>query len=411
MHVGPADASDIFTDNQRWADVDAWNEAVAELHAKGGIHRVEREGFKPFWAIIDHAALIEIERQHTLFTNEPEPVLQNDAIIKNRVGVIKSLIHVDDPLHGKLRRMTSDWFKPASIRRMNDRLESLSLEAIAKLEKFEGRCDFARDIALAYPLQVILGLLGLPEEDYGRMLKLTQELFGAEDPDLQRDADSGEDAGDVIADFNRYFTQLTEDRRAQPTDDLASLIANGRIDGEPLPLLETFGYYTIVATAGHDTTSAAMAGGLEALIKNPDQLKRLQAEPDLIPNAVEEMIRWTSPVRHFMRTAQHDTEILGQKIRKGDWLYLSYKGANLDPMVFEDPLRFDIARSDANRQVAFGVGVHFCLGATLARNELRSLFSHLLPRLDTIEFDGLPTTSKTTFVGGHKTLPIRYRLR
>ena len=154
-----------------------------------------------------------------------------------------------------------------------------------------------------------------------------------------------------------------------------------------------------------------MAGGLEALIKNPDQLKRLQAEPDLIPNAVEEMIRWTSPVRHFMRTAQDDTEILGQKIRKGDWLYLSYKGANLDPMVFEDPLRFDIARSDANRQVAFGVGVHFCLGATLARNELRSLFSHLLPRLDTIEFDGLPTTSKTTFVGGHKTLPIRYRLR
>ena len=411
MRTGPADPSDIFTDNQRWADVAAWNEAAAELHARGGIHRVEREGFTPFWAVIDHAALIEIERQHELFTNEPEPVLQPDAIIKHRVGVIKSLIHVDDPLHGKLRRLTSDWFKPASIRRMNERLEALSLEAVAKLEKFGGRCDFARDIALAYPLQVILGLLGLPEEDYGRMLKLTQELFGAEDPDLRRDAQSTETAAEVVADFNRYFTDLTENRRAEPTDDLASLIANGQIDGEPLPVLEAFGYYTIVATAGHDTTSAAMAGGLEALIENPDQLERLQAEPDLLSNAIEEMIRWTSPVRHFMRTAQDDTEVLGQKIRKGDWIYLSYKGANLDPKVFDDPLRFDIGRKNASQQIAFGVGVHFCLGATLARNELRSLFSHILPRIESIEFDGTPTTSKTTFVGGHKTLPIRYSLQ
>ena len=411
MDVGPADPSDIFTDNQRWADVAAWNEAAAELHERGGIHRVEREGFTPFWAVIDHAALIAIERQHELFTNEPEPVLQNDWIIKNRVGVIKSLIHIDDPLHGQLRRLTSDWFKPASIRRMNERLDALSQEALEKLEGFGGRCDFARDIALAYPLQVILGLLGLPEADYERMLKLTQELFGAEDPDLRRDRQSAETSADVIADFNRYFTALTENRRANPTDDLASLIANGQIDGEPLPLLETFGYYTIVATAGHDTTSAAMAGGLEALMEHPEQLERLQAEPDLLPNAVEEMIRWTSPVRHFMRTAQDDTEVLGQKIRKGDWIYLSYKGANLDPKVFADPLRFDITRSDANRQIAFGVGVHFCLGATLARNELRSLFAHLLPRFETLEFDGTPTTSKTTFVGGHKTLPIRYSLR
>jgi len=410
MQQGPADPSDIFTDNDRWADVTAWNEAAAALHAKGGIHRVEREGFTPFWAVLDHAALIEIERQQALFTNEPEPVLQSDAIINNRAGVIKSLIHVDDPLHGKLRRLTSDWFKPASIRSMNDRLEALSLEAVSKLERFDGRCDFARDIALAYPLQVILGLLGLPEEDYGRMLQLTQELFGAEDPDLRRDEQSPAAAAEVVADFNRYFTELTENRRANPTEDLASLIANGQLDGEPMPLLETFGYYTIVATAGHDTTSAAMVGGLEALIENPDQLERLQAEPELIPNAVEEMIRWTSPVRHFMRTAQDDTEILGQKIQKGDWIYLSYKGANLDPKVFEDPLRFDVSRKSASQQIAFGVGVHFCLGATLARNELRSLFSHILPRLDKIEIDGTPTTSKTTFVGGHKTLPIRYSL-
>ena len=406
-----SDPTDIFTDNERWGDVDAWNRAASELHAAGGIHRIEKDGFTPFWAVLDHEALIEVERQHELFTNEPEPVLQPDAVIQARIGVIKSLIHVDDPLHGKLRRLTSDWFKPASIRRMNGRLEELSREAVGKLERFGGRCDFAVDIALPYPLQVILGLLGLPPEDYERMLVLTQQLFGSEDPDLQRDEERTPEAlGAVVADFNRYFTELTKDRRTNPTEDLASLIANGQIDGAPMPELETFGYYTIIATAGHDTTSAAMAGGMQALIERPEQLEKLRANPELLPNAVEEMIRWTSPVRHFMRTAQADAEVLGQKIQKGDWLYLSYKGANLDPKVFADPLRFDIERENANKQIAFGTGVHFCLGATLARNELHSLFSHLLPRLETIELDGTPASMKTTFVGGLKTLPVRYAL-
>ena len=177
-----------------------------------------------------------------------------------------------------------------------------------------------------------------------------------------------------------------------------------------MPDLETMGYYVIVATAGHDTTSSAMAGGLQALADNPEQLSKLQAHPELMANAVEEMIRWTAPVRHFMRTAQADTEILGQKIAKGDWLYLSYKAANIDPKVFVNPLRFDIERSNANQQISFGYGVHFCLGAQLARNELRSLFSHIVPRLASLELAGDPTTMKTTFVGGHKTLPIRYTL-
>ena len=154
-----------------------------------------------------------------------------------------------------------------------------------------------------------------------------------------------------------------------------------------------------------------MAGGLQALIDNPDQLAKLQADPEgLMSNAVEEMIRWTASVRHFMRTAQEDTEVCGQEIKAGEWLYLSYKAANLDPKVFDDPLRFDIERSNADRQISFGYGVHFCLGAQLARLELRSLFSKILPRLASIELAAHPTTMKTTFVGGHKTLPIRYTL-
>jgi cytochrome P450 len=411
MTLGAPAADDIFTDAQRWGDLDGWNRAALDLHDRGGLHRIERDGFQPFWAVIDHASVMEIERQPTLFTNEPEVVLTSDAEIEARDFDLKTLVHVDDPLHGQLRRLTADWFKPSSVRRLDDRLAELSNEALAKLRSSGGACDFAVDIALPFPLQVILRILGLPESDYPRMLTLTQELFGSEDADLRRDVgDDAVDLNEVVADFFAYFSALTADRRANPNDDLASLIANGGIDGEPLGDLETLGYYVIVATAGHDTTSSAMAGGMHALVEHPDQLRRLQAEPDLLNNAVEEMIRWTAPVRHFMRTAQRDTEILGQEIRAGDWLYLSYKAANLDPKVFDDPLRFDIARRNADRNISFGYGVHFCLGAQLARNELRHLFGRLVPEIESIELAGPAATAKTTFVGGHKTLPIRYTL-
>ena len=401
---------DIFTDNQRWGDLDAWNQAAVELHHLGGLHRIERDGFRPFWAVIDHAAVLDIERQPDVFTNGPEPVLANNEAIAARELEIKTLIHMDAPEHGKYRRLTNDWFKPASVRRLNDRLVELSEQAVARLDELGGECDFAVEIALPFPLQVILKILGLPESDYPRMLMLTQQLFGAEDPDLQRAEVSPEVQAQIIGDFYEYFSGVTAARRAEPGEDLASLIANGAIDDAPMPDLETMGYYVIIATAGHDTTSSAMSGGMEALIRNPDQLAKLQADPSLINNAVEEMIRWTAPVRHFMRTATQDTEVLGQPIKKGDWLYLSYKAANLDPKVFDDPLTFDIERANADRNLAFGFGAHFCLGAQLARNELRQLFSHVLPRLESIELAGEPTSMKTTFVGGHKTLPIRYTL-
>jgi cytochrome P450 len=189
------------------------------------------------------------------------------------------------------------------------------------------------------------------------------------------------------------------------------LIANGQIDGCPIGEREMMGYYIIVATAGHDTTSSGMAGGLELLVRHQDQLQKLRERPDLVNNAVEEMLRLTSPVRHFMRTVQEDTEICGQEIKKGEWLYLSYKAANLDPKVFTDPLAFDITRTNADKQICFGFGAHFCLGAQLARNEMRSLFTHLVPRIESIEFDGTPTMIRALLVGGHKTLPIRYRIK
>ncbi len=409
--------TDVFHNPLRYGDMRSWREEVVGLHADGPVHLIDAEGFSPFWVVIGHDAVMEVERQPALFTNEPVPVLANDAALElqREQGMqIRTLIHMDRPDHTEYRKLTNDWFKPAAMAPMTGRLDELSRNAVETLEAAAidgvGELDFNTDVAVPYPLQVILSILGLPADDYARMLVLTQELFGAEDPDLQREGSTPEDRMATLMDFYQYFMSLSADRQAHPTGDLASLIANGEIRGEPMADLEKLGYYLIIATAGHDTTSAAMAEGMAQLAAHPEQLALLRDSPDLIGNAVEEMIRMASSVRHFMRTATEDTEVAGQAIAKGDWLMLNYAAANLDPNHFERPLEFDVTRPNANKQIAFGFGIHFCLGAQLARMELRSLFSHLVPRLASLEPAAEATTGRATFVSGYKTLPIRYTL-
>ena len=191
---------------------------------------------------------------------------------------------------------------------------------------------------------------------------------------------------------------------------IASAIANAKINGEPLTDMDTLSYYAIVASAGHDTTSAGLAGGMLALLQNPDQLARLKADPSLMGTAVEEIIRWVVPVKEFMRTAQEDTEVRGVKIAKGEAVYLAYTSGNRDEDVFTDPDKFDVAR-DPNKHISFGYGVHFCLGASLARMEINSFFSELIPRIESIELAGDPELISTLFVGGLKRLPIRVTLK
>jgi len=409
--------TDVFHNPLRYGDMRSWRQEVVGLHADGPVHLIDAEGFSPFWVVIGHDAVMEVERQPALFTNEPVPVLANDAALElqREQGMqIRTLIHMDRPDHTEYRKLTNDWFKPAAMAPMTERLDELSRHAVETLEAAAidgvGELDFNTDVAVPYPLQVILSILGLPADDYARMLVLTQELFGAEDPDLQREGSTPEDRMATLMDFYQYFMSLSADRQAHPTGDLASLIANGEIRGEPMADLEKRGYYLIIATAGHDTTSAAMAEGIAQLAAHPEQLALLRDSPDLIGNAVEEMIRMASSVRHFMRTATEDTEVAGQAIAKGDWLMLNYAAANLDPNHFERPLEFDVTRPNANKQIAFGFGIHFCLGAQLARMELRSLFSHLVPRLASLEPAAEATTGRATFVSGYKTLPIRYTL-
>jgi cytochrome P450 len=253
-----------------------------------------------------------------------------------------------------------------------------------------------------------MSLLGLPEADFPRMLKLTQELFGSDDSEFKRGSTEGEQLP-ALLDMFQYFNGVTAARREHPTEDLASAIANARVDGEPLSDIDTVSYYLIVATAGHDTTSATISGGMQALIENPDQRERLRDDLDLMPLATEEMIRWVTPVKEFMRTAARDTSVRGIPIAAGESVLLSYVSANRDEDVFDDPFRFDVGR-DPNKHLAFGYGVHFCMGAALARMEVNSFFSELVPRLKSIELTGDPELVATTFVGGLKHLPVRYSL-
>ena len=264
-------------------------------------------------------------------------------------------------------------------------------------------------MAVHYPLYVIMALLGIPESDFPRMLKLTQELFGNADPDLAREGGGG-DAMTTLLEFFEYFQHLIEDRRAHPTDDLASVIANATVDGEPIGILEVIGYYVIIATAGHDTTSSAISGGLAALLGSPDQLKLLSTDSSFVPTAVEEMLRWVSPVKQFMRTAKHAQVVGGVAIPEGGQVVLSFPSANRDEAVFDHADVFDITRNP-NRHVAFGFGAHYCLGTHLARLETRAFYEELVPRIVDIELAGEPEFMKTLFVGGPKRVPVRYRLR
>ncbi|MBV9540598.1 MAG: cytochrome P450, partial [Alphaproteobacteria bacterium] len=270
-------------------------------------------------------------------------------------------------------------------------------------------CAFTKEIAVYYPLHVIMSILGVPESDEPKMLQLTQELFGGGDPDMQRK--ERDPNTNVIAEFFMYFNAMTEARRAHPGEDLATVIANGKINGAPLGPIETASYYIIVATAGHDTTSSCIAGGLKALLENPDQLQRLKENPDLLNTAVDEIIRWVTPVQHFMRTNVGEAYRLRDKvIEPGQALMLYYMSANRDEEVWSDADKFRVDREN-NRHVAFGYGAHVCLGQHLAKMEIRAFFKELLSRLDDIEMTGPTSRVKSTFVSGLKTLPVRYKIR
>ena len=410
------DAAKVLADPTAYADDARLHAALTHLRANNPVAWVDNPPYRPFWAITKHADIMAIERANDLFLSEPRPLLapaEADDFAKAQLDAgmgLRTLIHMDDPHHRKVRAIGADWFRPKAMRDLKVQVDRLAKRYVDRLREIGPECDFVTEIAVNFPLYVIMSLLGLPEDDFPRMHMLTQEMFGGDDEEYNKRGKSPEEQLTILLDFFTYFSELTASRREHPTEDLASAIANGRVDGEPLSDVDTASYYVIVASAGHDTTKDAISGGLLALIENPSELECLRQNMDLMPTAVEAMVRWATPVKEFMRTAAEDTTVRGVPIGKGESVYLAYVSGNRDEEVFDDPFRFDVSR-DPNKHVAFGYGVHFCLGAALARMEMNSLYSELIPRLESIELAGEPELAATTFVGGLKHLPIRYSLR
>jgi len=410
------DAAKVLADPTAYADDARLHAALTHLRANNPVAWVDNPPYRPFWAITKHADIMAIERANDLFLSEPRPLLapaEADDFAKAQLDAgmgLRTLIHMDDPHHRKVRAIGADWFRPKAMRDLKVQVDRLAKRYVDRLREIGPECDFVTEIAVNFPLYVIMSLLGLPEDDFPRMHMLTQEMFGGDDEEYNKRGKSPEEQLTILLDFFTYFSELTASRREHPTEDLASAIANGRVDGEPLSDVDTASYYVIVASAGHDTTKDAISGGLLALIETPSELERLRQNMDLMPTAVEEMVRWATPVKEFMRTAAEDTTVRGVPIGKGESVYLAYVSGNRDEEVFDDPFRFDVSR-DPNKHMAFGYGVHFCLGAALARMEMNSLYSELIPRLESIELAGEPELAATTFVGGLKHLPIRYSLR
>lgn len=398
-----------ITKASMWSNVDNAHVIYTDMRKNDPVSLIETDEYKPFWAVSKHADIIEVERQHEKFLNTQNSVLirRKDEEIRAANPVqMRTLINMDGVEHAEFRRLTQDWFLPQNLKTLEAKVTQIAETFVDRMLATGGECDFVSDVAIWYPLRVIMMILGVPEEDEALMLKLTQEIFGSEDPDMQRKG-TDEQRMQFMMDFFNYFNKLTADRRANPSDDVASVIANAVMDGKPIGEMEALGYYVIVATAGHDTTSASTAGGLLALMQNPEQMKKLRNDISLLPQAIEEMFRWETPVKHFLRTATEDYTLRGKSIKEGDRLMMMYASGNRDEDVFDNPFEFQIDRRP-NKQIAFGFGVHRCLGHLLAKMEMNAFYKALLEKTTDIQLNGNPAWVHATFVSGLKRLPVRF---
>ena len=409
-------------------DNDALFEAYRWLRENNPLGRAEIEGYDPIWLVSKHADIMEIERQPGIFTSaggedkgSVNPILANQAgdqftksINNGSLRILETLTYLDPPEHTAIKDIALDWFRPTNLAKWETVIRDLAKAAVGRLLETDGRVDFVKDFALHYPLHVIMSLFGVPEEDEPRMMALTQEFFGTADPDAARedvepltpDAAAKQWVA-TIQDFYAYFERLLQDRRANPRDDLATIISVARDEsGEYYPNEVAYGYFIAIATAGHDTTSSTLAGGMLELGRNPELLAKAKADLALAPHIVNESLRWASPVKHFMRQATQDYTLRGRDIKKGDRFMLLYQSGNRDADAIPDPDRFDYTRRP-NKHIAFGYGPHMCIGQHLAKLELRIMFEELLPHIESLELVDDTKMIQTNFVGGLKNMPVK----
>ena len=409
----PTSTIDIFSPEAYLDEVEIARRC-AEMRASGPVVWIEQDPYRPFWAVLRREAIMAVERDGKTWLAGPRQTLIprdiEDAIIAQwgvRTGPVRTLLDMDGADHRAHRNLTQSWFNSRFLDTLRTRMAELAREYVDKLAALGGECDFVEEIAVPYPLIMITSILGLPDSDAPLVLRLTQELFGAQDPERQRGGDHGQA---VAMEFFGYLAGIVAERRGDPRDDLMSVVANARLDGEPLSDMDTLSYGMLLAAAGHDTTSSSVGVGMMQLARHPEEFAKLKADPALIPVAAQEIFRWATPVRHFLRTAAVDTELAGQSIKAGESVCLMYLSGNRDEEAFPDPDRFCVDRSP-NRHVAFGFGAHHCLGRILAEMELEALLHEIAARVEHVELAGEPEWVKTNHTGGLKHLPIRYRIK
>ncbi|MEE3329760.1 MAG: cytochrome P450 [Myxococcota bacterium] len=387
---------------------DAWK----WLRANDPVRFIERDAGSSYWAVTRHADILEVGKDPGRYVNGPLLVLEDREREPGAFNPPATLIQMDPPKHGAFRQLISRRFTPRALKKIEKDIHDIAFEIVDDLfkEGESGECDFVRKISAPLPIAVIAWLLGVPRSDWERIFDWTNAIIGGGDPEYQRDGDDqSATANNAMMETFQYLTALMEEKKKNPADDIASMLVHAEIDGQKLEPMEVLSYYFIIIVAGNETTRNATSGGMLALIEHQDQLRKLQQNPDLLPSAIEEILRWTSPIIHFARTATEDCELRGRKIRKGDQLGLFYPSANRDEDVFENPYDFDISRPH-NRHIAFGIGEHFCAGAHVARLELEMAFKYLVPRIAEVELNGDVSRLRSHLVGGVKHLPIRYRL-
>lgn len=372
------------------------------------------EGFRPFWIVSRHQDIRELERLPEIFNAGPRMTLLPIAVEQSNIKLfgiesgVYPLTAMDGVRHQDMRGLTQEFFLPKNIRKLENSIREHARSFVGKMDQASGACDFATDVAFWYPLRVAMSVLGIGQEDEARMLTLTHELFGFSDPAVRRPGlTQAEHIAAVKREYLEFFDAITKDRIADPRDDVATLIATGIPGGGQMSDEERIGYYVIVATAGHDTTAASIVGGMKALLDHPTEMKRLRQQPDLMRTFVNEAIRWTAPVKHFMRTVTREYELGGATFMPGDSVMLAYGAATRDPEVFEDANSFRIDRSP-NSHLAFGYGPHNCLGQYLARLEIECFFREFFMQIESIELAGNPIYTEAQFVSGIRSLPVRF---
>ena len=357
-----------------------------------------------YWAVLSHRAVVEASRTPGLFSSQAKGAFLPDPRTPADLRSARQLlINMDDPRHARVRRLVGSTLTPRAVARLQDSVVGYA-QGLADEVRRRGRLDAVRDVAVELPLLVLADLLGVPAADRELLFGWSNVLVGFDDPEYGGGDIEAYRA--VFAEAGRYVFALAYERRERPTDDLTSILANGAIDGERLSDAELVNFWLLLVVGGNETTRHALSGSLLALAEHPERAAELAADPDLLEPAVEELLRWVSPTMQFRRTATVDTELAGQPIAAGDKVVLYYIAANRDPEVYDDPhvLRFD---RTANPHLAFGIGPHFCLGANLARLELRALLGALRPELPRLRTDGAPVRLASNFVNGLKRLPIR----